>query len=67
MLEAPAHDSSKGGERFKLGIEQSAGLSETSGVGWVTEVVARRMTRLSSGVHGSDGTARQAASQNSSS
>ena len=48
-LEASAHDSSTGGEHFKLGIDQSARLSGTSGVGWVTEVIARRLTRLSSG------------------
>jgi hypothetical protein len=68
-LEASAHDYPTGGEHFKLGIDQSARLSGTSGVGWVTEIVARRLMRLSPGEtpYGADGTSRQAASQNSSS
>jgi hypothetical protein len=48
-LEDSAHNDSIGDERFTRGIEQSARLSQTSGVRWVTAVAARRIQRLSSG------------------
>jgi len=48
-LEASADDDPTGDAHFTCGIEQSARLSETSGVRWVTALVTRRIQRLRSG------------------